>query len=133
MRPTIDDDPQDPQLVRLDNMLMAEGVAGPERTGLSSDSMPLSPSSQQNQSSANLAGAGGDTSALEHSDYRHKLTTIRNFYHKEIQNYEEACGQFTKYTIQLLKDQAQIRPISEREINRMVHIIRKNLAVFKCI
>ena len=32
MKPT-EDDAQDPQLMRLDNMLVAEGVAGPKDTG----------------------------------------------------------------------------------------------------
>ena len=31
LRNVTDDDPPDPQLMRLDNMLIAEGVAGPGR------------------------------------------------------------------------------------------------------
>merc|ERR1719245_2761382 len=31
-----DEDPPDPQLMRLDNMLIAEGVAGPEKGGVAS-------------------------------------------------------------------------------------------------
>jgi hypothetical protein len=52
--------------MRLDNMLVAEGVAGPDKgTPLSSES-------------------GGD-----HADYRAKLAQIRTIYNQELQRYEE--------------------------------------------
>jgi transcriptional regulator with XRE-family HTH domain len=128
MRQSMDDDPQDPQIARLDNMLMAEGVAGPERTG--PDNMPLSPS-QQKQEAGSSSGATmnvGDSMALEHSDYRQKLSLIREVYHTELEKYERACNEFTTHTIHLLKDQANTRPITPREIDRMVHIIRKKFS-----
>lgn len=72
MRQTVDDDPQDPQIARLDNMLMAEGVSGPERSGGdASVGMPLSPG-------GSTAAASNDSMALEHSDYRQKLSHIRD-------------------------------------------------------
>ena len=120
MRQSMDDDPQDPQIARLDNMLMAEGVSGPERT---SDSLPLSPSQQPNQQSSSA-----DSLALEHSDYRQKLSQIREVYHSELEKYEKACNEFTTHTIHLLKDQAKTRPITPREIDRMVHIIRRKFS-----
>lgn len=122
MRQSMDEDPQDPQIARLDNMLMAEGVSGPERT---SDSLPLSPSQQQNQTSSSSAA---DSLALEHSDYRQKLSQIREVYHTELEKYERACNEFTTHTIHLLKDQAKTRPIAPREIDRMVHIIRRKFS-----
>ncbi|CAF0970544.1 unnamed protein product [Brachionus calyciflorus] len=118
MRQSMDDDPQDPQIARLDNMLMAEGVSGPER---SQDNLPLSPSQQTNTNSA-------DSMALEHSDYRQKLTQIREVYHTELEKYERACSEFTTHTIHLLKDQAKTRPIAPREIDRMVQIIRRKFS-----
>ena len=126
MRQSIDDDPQDPQIARLDNMLMAEGVSGPERSGLSTsaDSAPLSPSSQQASSSAN----NPDSMALEHSDYRQKLASIREVYHNELEKYEVSCSQFTTHTVQLLRDQAKFRPITAKEIDRMVQIIRRKFS-----
>lgn len=135
----MDDDPQDPQIARLDNMLMAEGVSGPERSGLSTgDSVPLSPSSQQaggsggaSTSSAAAAAAAAnnaDSMALEHSDYRQKLSQIRDVYHSELEKYERACSEFTTHTIHLLKDQAKTRPIAPREIDRMVQIIRRKFS-----
>ena len=36
IRNTQEEEPPDPQLMRLDNMLIAEGVAGPEKGGGSS-------------------------------------------------------------------------------------------------
>ena len=123
----MDEDPQDPQIARLDNMLMAEGVSGPERSNLSSaDNLPHSPNSSQQQSSSSAAAA--DSIALEHSDYRQKLSQIREVYHSELEKYERACSEFTTHTIHLLKDQAKTRPISPREIDRMVHIIRRKFS-----
>jgi hypothetical protein len=72
-----EDEPPDSQLMRLDNMLIAEGIAGPERTGGSSSSA----------ASANAAASINDDSALEHGDYRAKLTQIRQLYHSELEKY----------------------------------------------
>jgi hypothetical protein len=73
MRQTVDDDPQDPQIARLDNMLMAEGVSGPERSGDAAGGMPLSPGAGP----GSAAASSGDSMALEHSDYKQKLSHIR--------------------------------------------------------
>ncbi len=125
MRQSMDDDPQDPQIARLDNMLMAEGVSGPDRGQNDGSSLPLSPSQSQNQSTSS---SGGDMVALEHSDYRQQLVKIREVYHTELDKYERACGEFTTHTVHLLKDQAKTRPIAPREIDRMVHIIRRKFS-----
>lgn len=73
-----EEDPPDPQLMRLDNMLLAEGVAGPEKGG----------------GSATVAGAGTASgsptdNSIEHSDYRAKLSQIRQIYHTELEKYEQ--------------------------------------------
>ena len=72
-----EDEPPDAQLMRLDNMLLAEGIAGPERLGGSSSSA----------ASANAAASINDESALEHGDYRAKLAQIRQLYHSELEKY----------------------------------------------
>lgn len=126
MRQSMEDDPQDPQIARLDNMLLAEGVSGPERSGMNQtggDSLPLSPSS-----APSAAANSADSVALEHSDYRQKLAQIREVYHNELEKYERACNEFTTHTIHLLKDQAKTRPIAPREIDRMVQIIRRKFS-----
>ncbi|UJR36103.1 hypothetical protein I4U23_028838 [Adineta vaga] len=113
-----EDEPPDSQLMRLDNMLIAEGIAGPERTGGSSSSA----------ASANAAASINDDSALEHGDYRAKLSQIRQLYHSELEKYEQACNDFTSHVINLLREQSRARPISPREIDRMVMIIRKKFS-----
>ena len=79
IRNTQEDEPPDPQLMRLDNMLIAEGVAGPEKGGGSSAA-----------ANATAAASGGQPdSAIEHSDYRAKLAQIRQIYHTELEKYEQ--------------------------------------------
>lgn len=69
-----EEEPQDTQLMRLDNMLLVEGVAGPEKgDGLA------------------IARGGVTDNSIEHSDYRSKLTQIRHIYHTELKKYEQVC------------------------------------------
>jgi hypothetical protein len=70
----------DPQLMRLDNMLIAEGVAGPEKGGGSSAASTASQA---------VSGGGTPENAIEHSDYRAKLAQIRQIYHTELEKYEQ--------------------------------------------
>ena len=79
-----EDEPPDPQLMRLDNMLIAEGVAGPEKGGGSSAASTAS-------QAASGGGQGGAENAIEHSDYRAKLAQIRQIYHTELEKYEQVC------------------------------------------
>ena len=72
-------------------MLIAEGVAGPEKGGGSSAA-----------ANATAAASGGQPdSAIEHSDYRAKLAQIRQIYHTELEKYEQVketlswCGEAT--------------------------------------
>ena len=98
----------DPQLVRLNNMLIAEGVAGPS-IKLDSD-LP--------------SGEGPSTgSTIEHQDYREKLSQIRAIYQQECEKYEHACQEFTTHVTNLLREQSRTRPITPNEIDGMVSII----------
>ena len=78
-----EEDPPDPQIMRLDNMLLAEGVSGPEKGGGSA------------AAAAAAAAAGGSPtdSSIEHSDYRAKLAQIRQIYHSELEKYEQVCAE----------------------------------------
>ncbi|XP_043541914.1 pre-B-cell leukemia transcription factor 2-like, partial [Chiloscyllium plagiosum] len=79
IRSSQEEEPVDPQLMRLDNMLLAEGVAGPEKGGGSA-------------AAAAAAAASGGVSpdnSIEHSDYRAKLAQIRQIYHTELEKYEQ--------------------------------------------
>ncbi|KFZ67841.1 Pre-B-cell leukemia transcription factor 1, partial [Podiceps cristatus] len=108
-----EEEPTDPQLMRLDNMLLAEGGAGPEKGG--------------GFAAAASGGAGSDNS-VEHSDYRAKLSQIRQIYHTELEKYEQACNEFTTHVMNLLREQSRTRPISPKEIERMVSIIHRKFS-----
>ncbi|CAH1787101.1 unnamed protein product [Owenia fusiformis] len=112
IRGSQDDEPPDPQLMRLDNMLIAEGVAGPEKDGVGS-------------------GPGQPENAIEHSDYRSKLAQIRQIYHTELEKYEQACNEFTTHVVNLLREQSRTRPIAPKEIERMVSIIRRKFSAIE--
>ncbi|CAJ0579178.1 unnamed protein product, partial [Mesorhabditis spiculigera] len=99
----LDDQGDDPQLMRLDNMLVAEGVAGPDKN----------------------ASLGADASSTDQADYRMKLSQIRSVYNNELVRYEEACGEFTQHVMALLRDQQRLRPIAKTEVDRMVSIIQR--------
>ncbi|KAI1724680.1 PBC domain-containing protein [Ditylenchus destructor] len=101
-----EEQPDDPQLMRLDNMLVAEGVAGPDR-GVPTPT---------------------DASGGDQADYRQKLAQIRTTYHTELQKYEDACNEFTQHVISLLREQTRTRPIASKEIDRMVSIIQKKFS-----
>ena len=82
-----DEDPPDPQLMRLDNMLIAEGVAGPDKNGLATS--PPSPMTSSETS-------------IEHQDYKAKLTQIRNIYVNELEKYDQVRGLKTLILIYIL-------------------------------
>ncbi|XP_054646654.1 pre-B-cell leukemia transcription factor 1-like isoform X2 [Dunckerocampus dactyliophorus] len=114
-----EEDPPDAQIMRLDNMLLAEGVSGPEKGGASVAAAAAAV--------AVGGGVGADNSA-EHSDYRAKLTQIRQIYHTELEKYEQACSEFTTHVMNLLREQSRTRPISAKEIERMVTIIHRKFS-----
>ena len=70
-----------------------------------------------------MAAASGENAA-EHGDYRNKLNQIRQIYHAELEKYNNACGEFTSHVHNLLRKQSRTRPISSREINRTIALIR---------
>jgi len=111
----------DSQLMRLDNMLIAEGVAGPERGGANSGANSASINSEAAASSNGQA----DESVIEHSEYQNKLKQIRKTYYEELEKYDQACNDFTTHVMNLLKEQSRMRPVTHKEIDRMVSIIRK--------
>lgn len=57
---------------------------------------------------SSLALDGADN-AIEHSDYRAKLTQIRLIYHQELEKYEQACNEFTTHVMNLLREQSRTR------------------------
>ena len=75
LRNVNEEDPPDPQLMRLDNMLIAEGVAGPEKGGGANAALNAS------------AAISNQETTIEHSDYRAKLAQIRTIYHQVPRKY----------------------------------------------
>ncbi|GFW50698.1 homeobox protein extradenticle [Trichonephila clavipes] len=84
LRNTQEDEPPDPQLMRLDNMLIAEGVAGPEKGGGAGAAANASAAA-----ASQSPGGPPAENAIEHSDYRAKLAQIRQIYHQELEKYEQ--------------------------------------------
>uniref|UniRef100_A0A4W3GWL9 Uncharacterized protein n=1 Tax=Callorhinchus milii TaxID=7868 RepID=A0A4W3GWL9_CALMI len=113
-----EEEPPDPQLMRLDNMLLAEGVSGPEKGGGAAAAA----------AAAAASGGSGSDNTAEHSDYRAKLSQIRQIYHTELEKYEQACNEFTTHVMNLLREQSRTRPISPKEIERMVSIIHRKFS-----
>ncbi|XP_032904611.1 pre-B-cell leukemia transcription factor 3 isoform X1 [Amblyraja radiata] len=113
-----EEEPPDPQLMRLDNMLLAEGVSGPEKGGGAAAAA----------AAAAASGGSGSDNTAEHSDYRAKLSQIRQIYHTELEKYEQACNEFTTHVMNLLREQSRTRPISPKEIERMVNIIHRKFS-----
>ena len=109
-------DPPDAQLMRLDNMLVAEGIAGPEKGGGANAAAAAA--------TATASGSNPDA-VIEHSDYRNKLGTIRNIFNQELEKYEQACNDFTTHVMNLLHEQSRTRPITGKEIERMIQIVHR--------
>lgn len=65
-----EEEPQDPGLMRLDNMLVAEGVATDDAAA--------------SQAAAALSGC---ESIIENQEYKSKLREIRSVYHTELARY----------------------------------------------
>ena len=103
------DDHLSEQLRRVDNMLIAEGI---------SDQY----SSIKPFDSNNLVG---------HLNYQRKLSQIRQIYNSEFEKYDNHCNDFCSHVVTLLREQSQIRPITEQEIEQMIRIIRKKFSVIQ--
>ena len=66
-----------------------------------------------------------DETAIEHSDYKKKLAQIRSIYRQEVEKYDQGCNEFTTHVMNLLREQSRTRPVTPKEIDRMVQIINK--------
>ncbi|XP_040580064.1 homeobox protein extradenticle isoform X2 [Lepeophtheirus salmonis] len=111
LRNVQDDNPPDPQLMRLDNMLVAEGI---DKAGATA--------AQNLQDGA---------TAIEHTDYKNKLSQIRTIYSQEVEKYDQGCNEFTTHVMNLLREQSRTRPITPKEIERMVNIINRKFSAIQ--
>ena len=52
----------------------------------------------------------------------------RTIYNQELEKYDQACNEFTTHVMNLLREQSRTRPITPKEIERMVQIIHKKFS-----
>merc|ERR1719147_564583 len=62
---------------------------------------------------------------IQNSEYKSKLNQIRATYNEELEKYDSGCQEFTTHVMNLLREQSRTRPITPKEIERMVKIINK--------
>ena len=98
-------------------LIFSIAYSGPERSG--------GANAASIASEAAASPSTSDESFIEHSEYRSKLTQIRKVYYQELEKYDQACSDFTTHVMNLLKEQSRMRPVTHKEIDRMVSIIRK--------
>ena len=91
-----EEEPPDPQLMRLDNMLIAEGVTGPGGTPLPPNAASASAGSSSGESRGEKDGG---VSSGDHAEYRAKLAQIRQIYAAELDKYQIACNEFTTHVV----------------------------------
>ena len=77
------------------------------------------------------AQIGQDSTAIEHTDYKNKLAQIRSIYQQEVEKYDQGCNEFTTHVMNLLREQSRTRPITPKEIERMVQIINKKFSAIQ--
>lgn len=119
-----DEEPSDPQIVRLDNMLSAEGVSTNENASL--DYFNNNNNNNNTNTNNNIENLSSiTTNAAEQADYKNKLSQIRSVYRVELDKYEKACNEFTQHVMNLLREQSNTRPVKSCEIDNMVRIIRR--------
>lgn len=108
-------DPPDQNLMRLDNMLIAEGVTNQAGNAVTE---------------ATASGSNQDT-MIENSEYKNKLAQIRKTYNEELTKYEQASNEFTTHVMNLLREQSRFRPITPKEIERTVQIIQRKFVTIQ--
>ena len=52
------------------------------------------------------------STAIEHSDYKAKLSQIRAIYQQEVEKYDQGCNEFTTHVMNLLREQSRTRLVS---------------------
>jgi len=68
---------------------------------------------------------------IQNSEYKNKLAQIRSMYIEELEKYDNGCQEFTTHVMNLLREQSRTRPISPKEIEKMMKIIQKKFRVIE--
>ena len=56
--------------------------------------------------------------AIEHSDYKAKLSQIRTIYQQEVEKYDQGCNEFTTHVMNLLREQSRTRLVPASAVVR---------------
>ncbi|KAI6196173.1 hypothetical protein M3Y94_01077700 [Aphelenchoides besseyi] len=108
-RNSIETEENNAQLMRLDNMLIAEEVVAPD------GSMRQMPENYM----------------ADQPEYREKLLEIRESYAKSMNVYSNDLNTFNHHVAVLLRQQQNVRPITQQEIQRMLEIIQRKWSRFQ--
>ena len=122
--------PVDAQMMRLDNMLAAEGITTTSRNPDANAVAVHAISAVATTAAADDSSSFADSNAVEHADYQLKLAEIRRSYTEQYEKYANICKDFTKNVSDRLLEQSKVRPISQHERTRLLRAIeRKFLAI----
>ena len=94
----------DQQLLRLNNLLLSEGIEGPEKS---------------------LLRPGLGEQSADQAGYQEKLKFFRKIYQEEMSLYEKSCQEFKDHVNDLLEHQSTIRPVSEVERGLLISYIQE--------
>ncbi|KAI6170236.1 Homeobox domain-containing protein [Aphelenchoides besseyi] len=108
-RNSIETEENNAQLMRLDNMLIAEEVVAPD------GSMRQMPENYM----------------ADQPEYREKLLEIRESYANSMNVYSSDLNTFNHHVAVLLRQQQNVRPITQQEIQRMLEIIQRKWSRFQ--
>uniref|UniRef100_A0A7E4W7P6 Homeobox domain-containing protein n=1 Tax=Panagrellus redivivus TaxID=6233 RepID=A0A7E4W7P6_PANRE len=89
------------ELLRLDNMLTAENVMGPEKDENTSDNI------------------------TDQTEYKDKLKTIRKEFETRMEHHNYKTGSISSDVVQLLKQHSRVRPISSEDVDKWINALKK--------
>ncbi|XP_001606748.2 pre-B-cell leukemia transcription factor 1-like [Nasonia vitripennis] len=107
------------QLIRLDKMLIAEGIAEPQLDDTCATLAKLE---------ASLGPHG-----IGNQDYRDKLKLVKVWYHGELAKYNMHCKSFKEHVRTLLAEQCATRPISVEEAERTIDMIHRKFEAVQIV
>lgn len=116
-----DNTQSDNQLMRLDNMLAKEGIINREEGSVTDDKCH-SENSPKHYLKQETGGYGTN-------DYQNKLSKIRIIYHQEANKIDDELNIFPLHISNLLRQQSEIRPIRQVEIEVMQKVVNKKYSI----
>ena len=105
------------QLIRLDNMLAAEGIIHSKRN----------PNVELNTPIMQFSNEDNTNDGPE--EYRNKLLQIQEIYNQEENKVNEELNIFPKHVLNILRQQSEIRPIKQFEIELMQKVVNQRYSI----